>query len=359
MFYHLLLWLQPFWSALNVFRYITFRAIVAFFISLLLVLLFQPKFIKWFRNRKLGQPIRNDGPESHAKKEGTPTMGGLVVVCSVIISSLLLCDLANIYIWILCGLTLSYGVLGFLDDFLKVRDKSSKGISARTKLFFQFFFAILFVSILVLYVPSYTTEISIPFFKNLSIDLSWFYIPFAVLVIVGASNAVNLTDGLDGLVIGPVMTVAFAYGIFAYVTGHIKIAEYLQISYVSGVGDLSIFAAALVAGGLGFLWYNSFPAQIFMGDVGALALGGAIGMLAVLVKQELILILAGGVFVVEALSVMIQVLSYKIRGKRVFKMAPIHHHFELNGISEPKIIVRAWIISIVLAILSIATLKLR
>ncbi len=341
------------------FRYLTFRSMTAFFISLVFVLIFQPKFIRWFRERKLGQPIRDDGPQSHAVKEGTPTMGGLVVVCSVIASSLLLCDISNIYMWLLCGLTASYGVLGFVDDFSKVKDRSSKGIRARTKFLWQIFLALLFVSILVFFVPSYSTEVSVPFFKNMKVDLSYFYIPFAVLIIVGASNAVNLTDGLDGLVIGPVMTVAFAYGVFAYVTGHIKIAEYLQITYVSGVGDLSIFAAALVAGGLGFLWYNSFPAQIFMGDVGALALGGAIGMLAVLVKQELVLIVAGGVFVIEALSVMIQVASFKLRGKRVFKMAPIHHHFELNGISEPKIIVRAWIISIVLAILSIATLKLR
>jgi phospho-N-acetylmuramoyl-pentapeptide-transferase len=359
MMYHILLWLQGQWSALNVFRYLTFRSMTGFFLSLVIVLLFQPVFIRWFRTRRLGQPIRDDGPQSHAIKEGTPTMGGLVVVCSVIITSLLLCDLSNIYIWILCGLTASYGALGFMDDFSKVKDRSSKGISARTKLYWQAGLALFFVSILVLFMPSYSTEVSVPLFKNMNFDLSYFYIPFAVLIIVGASNAVNLTDGLDGLVIGPIMSVAFAYGIFAYVSGHVKIAEYLQITYIAGAGELSIFAAALVAGGLGFLWYNSFPAQIFMGDVGALALGGALGMLAVMVKQELVLIVAGGVFVVEALSVMIQVASFKLRGKRVFKMAPIHHHFELNGIAEPKIIVRAWIISIVLAILSIATLKLR
>lgn len=359
MIYHILLWFQSQWSALNVFRYLTFRSIAAFFISLAIVLLFQPVFIKWFRDRRLGQPIRDDGPQTHIVKEGTPTMGGLVVVCAVIVSTLLLADLANIYIWLLIGLTASYGVLGFVDDYSKVKDRSSKGVSARTKLYWQGGLALFFVTALVLFVPGYSTEVSVPFLKNIKFDLSYLYIPFAVLVIVGASNAVNLTDGLDGLVIGPVMTVAFAYGIFAYVTGHVKIAEYLQITYISGAGDLSIFAAALVAGGLGFLWYNSFPAQIFMGDVGALALGGALGMLAVLVKQEMVLLIAGGVFVVEALSVMIQVASFKLRGKRVFKMAPIHHHFELSGIAEPKIIVRAWIISIVLAILSIATLKLR
>jgi phospho-N-acetylmuramoyl-pentapeptide-transferase len=286
-------------------------------------------------------------------------MGGLVVVCAVLISTLLFADLSNVHIWILCGLTASYGVLGFMDDFSKVKDRSSKGVSARMKLYWQIGLATFFVSILVFFVPSYSTEISIPFLKNARFDLWYAYIPFAVVVIVGSSNAVNLTDGLDGLVIGPVMTVAFAYGVFAYVTGHVKIAEYLQITYIAGAGDLSIFAAALVAGGLGFLWYNSFPAQIFMGDVGALSIGGALGMLAVLVKQELVLLIAGGVFVVEALSVIIQVASFKLRGKRVFKMAPIHHHFELKGIAEPKIIVRAWIISIVLAIISIATLKLR
>ncbi|HMO17165.1 MAG TPA: phospho-N-acetylmuramoyl-pentapeptide-transferase [Oligoflexia bacterium] len=359
MLYHLFLWLQSEWSTLNVFRYLTFRSILGFFISLCIVLVFQPFFINWFRERRIGQPIRNDGPEAHLIKAGTPTMGGLVVVVAVIVSTLLLADLGNFYVWLLCGLTASYGILGFLDDYSKLKYGSSRGISARAKFFWQSGLAFVFVSALVLFVPGYSTEISMPFFKNATFDISYLYILFGVLVIVGASNAVNLTDGLDGLVIGPVMTVSFAYGIFAYVTGNVKTAEYLQIGFISGVGDLSIFAAALVAGGLGFLWYNSFPAQIFMGDVGALALGGALGFLAIIVKQELVLVIAGGIFVVEALSVMLQVGSYKLRGKRIFRMAPLHHHYELKGMSEPKIIVRAWIISIVLAIVSIATLKLR
>ncbi len=332
------------------------RSIVAFLLSLILVMIFQPVFINWFRKRKLGQPIRHDGPQTHTVKQGTPTMGGLVVVASVILSTLLLTDLMNPYVWIMIGITSGYGLLGFMDDYSKVRDKSSKGVSARSKLYCQFGLALVLVSILVFFVPNYSTEVSIPFMSSVKMELSYFYILFGALIVVGASNAVNLTDGLDGLVIVPVMSVAFAYGIFAYVAGHAKIAEYLQITGIQGAGDLSIFAAALIAGGLGFLWYNSFPAQIFMGDVGALAIGGALGMLAVITKNELVLVIAGGVFVVEALSVILQVASYKMTGKRIFKMAPIHHHFELKGMAEPKIIVRAWIISVVLAIVSIATL---
>lgn len=332
------------------------RSILAFLISLALVLIFQPYFISWFRNRKIGQPIRDDGPQSHAVKQGTPTMGGLVLVLAVIFSTIFLADLKNPYVWLTLLVTLGYGALGFVDDYSKVKDKSSKGVSAKSKLRWQVGIAFFLVSILVFFVPNFSTKITIPFFKEIYFDPGFFYIIIGTLVVVGASNAVNLTDGLDGLVIGPVMTVAFAYGIFSYVAGHAKIAEYLAITGINGAGDLSIIASALVAGGLGFLWYNSFPAQIFMGDVGALAIGGALGMLALIVKQELILIIAGGVFVTEALSVILQVASFKIRGKRIFKMAPIHHHFELGGMAEPKIIVRAWIISIVLAIVSIATL---
>ncbi len=324
-----------------------------------MVLFFQPKFIRWFRNNALGQPIRDDGPQSHLTKAGTPTMGGVVVVLAVAISTLLLSDLTNLYIWIILFLTLGYGAIGFVDDWKKVRIKNSKGISASSKMFWQIFLATVAVMLVLLFEPTFSTEITVPLFKNGKLDLGWAFIPFAVLVIVGTSNAVNLTDGLDGLVIGPVMTVAFAYGVFAYVGGNVKIAQYLQIPFVAGVGDLAIFAAAILAGGLGFLWFNSFPASVFMGDVGALALGGALGMLAILTKQELVLIIAGGVFVLEALSVIAQVTSFKLTGKRVLKMAPLHHHYELKGIQEPKIIVRCWIISIVLAVLAISTLKLR
>lgn len=359
MLYHLASFLRDQYSALNVFRYITFRAMVAFVISLLLVLLIEPVFIKWFREKHLGQPIRDDGPQSHLSKKGTPTMGGLIIVASVVISTLLLADLLNPYIWLLLIVTLGYAALGFLDDYEKIVNKNPKGLSARTKFKWQFGIAGLIMCILVFLVPSYSTILIIPFFKNASIDLSYLYIPFGMLVIVGASNAVNLTDGLDGLVIGPTITVAIAYGVFSYVAGHAKIAEYLQIAYLPGTGDLSIAAAALVAGGLGFLWYNTYPAQVFMGDVGALSIGGALGLISVMVKQELLLVVAGGVFVVEALSVIIQVFYFKKTGKRIFRMAPIHHHFELKGMSEPKIIVRAWIISLVMSVLSIATLKLR
>jgi phospho-N-acetylmuramoyl-pentapeptide-transferase len=360
MLYHLLYPLQEHFSVLNVLRYLTFRSMMAFVIALLLVLWLQPLFISWFRQKKLGQPIRDDGPQSHQVKKGTPTMGGLVVVLSICISTLLFADLTNSFVWATVLLTLSYAALGFTDDYRKVWRQNTKGVSARGKLAFQFLFAALAVSFLVLFVPEFSTKISLPFFKDVSFDLGRYgFVIFGMLVIVGCSNAVNLTDGLDGLVIGPIMTVAFAYGIFAYVTGNIKIAEYLQIPYLAGAGDLAIFAAAIVAGGLGFLWFNSFPAQVFMGDVGSLSLGGALGMLAVITKQELVLAIAGGVFVLEALSVIAQVASFKLTGKRVFKMAPLHHHYELKGLAEPKIIVRCWIISIVLALLAIATLKLR
>lgn len=332
---------------------------LAFFISLVLVLVVQPLFIKWFRAKALGQPIRDDGPQSHLSKNGTPTMGGLVVVFAVVFTSFLLVDLLNPYVWLLLAVTIGYGALGFMDDYEKIVNKNSKGVSARTKFKWQFGLAAILMCILVFFVPGYSTVVSIPFLKDAGIDLSYLYIPFGMIVIVGASNAVNLTDGLDGLVIGPTITVAVAYGVFAYVAGHAKIAEYLQIAFLPGAGDLCIFASALVAGGLGFLWYNTYPAQVFMGDVGALAIGGALGMLSVMVKQELLLVVAGGVFVAEALSVIVQVFFFKRTGKRIFKMAPIHHHFELKGMSEPKIIVRAWIISLVLAVLSISTLKLR
>lgn len=359
MLYHLLYPLRDYFSVLNVLKYITFRSMMAFVITLLLVLFFQPLFIAWFKKRQLGQPIRDDGPKTHQIKQGTPTMGGLVVVLAVLLSTALFAALDNVYVWMIFAITLGYGVLGFIDDYKKVTVKNSKGVSARAKMFWQIVIAAGLVSLLIFLNPNFSTAINLPFFKKASLDLGFLFIPFATFVIVGTSNAVNLTDGLDGLVIGPVMTVAFAYGIFAYVSGNVNLAEYLQITYLAGNGELAIFAAALIAGGLGFLWFNSFPAQIFMGDVGALAFGGALGMLAVLTKHELVLVLAGGVFVLEALSVIIQVASFKLTGKRVFRMAPLHHHYELKGISEPKIIVRCWIISIVLALLAIATLKLR
>ena len=359
MLYHIFYYFRDQSGFFNVFRYLTFRSMVAFFLTFLLVLVLQPRFIRWFREKHLGQPIREDGPQTHLTKKGTPTMGGLIVLIGVVVSTLLLCDLTNLYVWVLLGTTVSYGALGFLDDYRKVTGQNTKGVSARGKLYWQFGSALFFALVLKLFGPEFSTAVSIPFLKATQFQLGWWFVPFATLVVVGTSNAVNLTDGLDGLVIGPVMTVAFAYGVFAYVTGHKEIAEYLQIPYVAGCGDLAIFTAAIVAGGLGFLWFNSFPAQVFMGDVGALALGGAIGMLAIITKQELLLLIAGGVFVLEALSVILQVTSFKMRGKRIFKMAPLHHHFEVKGMAEPKIIVRCWIISIVLCVVSLASLKLR
>lgn len=351
------MWLREQFSALNVFRYLTFRSMVGFLLTLIIVLVFQPKFIRYIKERHLGQPIRDDGPQTHLTKKGTPTMGGLVLVLSAVVVTLLLADLLNPYVWITILLTLCYAGLGFLDDYRKVIQKNSKGVSAKLK--FRWQFAGAFIAVLLLKFAGLPTTIDIPFFKDTIVDLGWFFIPFGMIVIVGTSNAVNLTDGLDGLVTGPLMTTAFAYGIFAYAAGNAEISTYLKITHVHGAGDLGIFCACIIAGGLGFLWYNSFPAQVFMGDVGALALGGALGILALVTKQEIVLILAGGVFVVEALSVILQVASFKLTGKRVFRMAPLHHHFELAGISEPKIIVRAWIISVVLAVLAISSLKIR
>ena len=359
MLYHLHYFLSEHIGAFNVLRYLTFRSMMAFVVTFLLVLILQPTFIRWINKKFTGQPIREDGPESHQSKKGTPTMGGLVVLSSVLIGSLLFTDLYNPYVWAVLGLASLYGALGFVDDFSKVKVQNSAGIRAKTKLLWQFAGAFVFLGFVNAMIPEFSTAIHVPFFKNFSLELGAFFFPFSALVIVGTSNAVNLTDGLDGLVIGPIMTTAFAYGVFAYVAGNEKIADYLNIAYIAGAGDLAIVAASIVAGGLGFLWFNSFPAQVFMGDVGSLAFGGALGMLAVVTKQELVLVIAGGVFVAEALSVIAQVGSFKLTGKRVLRMAPLHHHFELKGMAEPKIIVRAWIISIVLALIAISTLKLR
>lgn len=352
-------YLSELFSGFNVLRYLTFRSMMAFLVSLSLVLFMQPRFIRLVMKKSGTQPIRDDGPESHNKKKGTPTMGGLVILCAVTLSTLLFANPDSLYVWVVLMVMLMYGALGFVDDFKKVSRKNTAGVKARTKLLWQYAIAVVAVFVLLEFSPNFSSSVQVPFFKSLNIDLGFLFVPFAATVIVGASNAVNLTDGLDGLVIGPIMTTAFAYGVFSWVSGHAGVAEYLQIAHIPGVGDLAIVAAAIIAGGLGFLWFNSFPAQIFMGDVGSLALGGALGAMAIATKQELVLILAGGVFVVEAMSVILQVASFKLRGKRVFRMAPIHHHFELKGLSEPKIIVRAWIISIVLALLAIATLKLR
>lgn len=358
MLYYLLYPLHTTYSAFNVFRYITFRAALAALMALLISFLVGPYLIRSLAARQIGQQIRADGPASHSAKAGTPTMGGTLIILAFVLSTLLLSDIANLYVAVVLLVTVGFGIIGFTDDYLKLTRKSSHGLSARTKLLCQL--AVAFVAVFLLYLqPGFSRVLAVPFFKNIHPDLGLWYIPFAMLVIVGASNAVNLTDGLDGLAIGPVMSAAATYGFIAYVTGHLKLAEYLQIPYVAGVGELSIFSAAIVAAGLGFLWFNTYPAEMFMGDVGSLALGAALGIVAVMTKNEILLVIVGGVFVIEALSVIFQVVSYKLRRKRVFLMAPIHHHYELKGWPEPQIIVRFWIISIICALVALSTLKLR
>jgi phospho-N-acetylmuramoyl-pentapeptide-transferase len=342
---------------LNVLRYQTFRAMVAFLFSFTFVLILQPAFIRKLKELGVkGQPIRDDGPKQHAVKQGTPTMGGAVMVAAVVLSTLLLANLNNMYVWVTMAVMLGYGLLGFADDWRKITKQTSKGISGNAKLGWQVVIAA--AAAILLMACGFATDLTFPFFKHMTFELSWAFVPFMVVVVVGTSNAVNLTDGLDGLAIGPVMTVAFTYGIFAYLCGHKEIADYLRLFHVAGVGELCVILSAILAGGLGFLWYNAFPAQIFMGDLGALGLGATLGLSALLVKHEIVLVVAGGIFVIEALSVIIQRYSFKWTGKRVFRMAPIHHHFELKGWAEPKIIVRFWIVSIVLALMSLTTLKL-
>lgn len=360
MLYHLLTSKQflELASWLNVFHYQTFRGMCSFLLSFILVLIIQPAFIRWLKARGLkGQPIRADGPSAHEGKRGTPTMGGMVIVLVVLVSSLMLNNLTIGYVWLTLYVLIAFAALGFVDDWRKVTQQNSAGVSERSKLLIQA--AIAGSAAALLYALHFSTLLSIPFLKDVGIELGIFFIPFVILVVVGTSNAVNLTDGLDGLAIGPVMTVAFAYGIFAYLGGNSRFSEHLELPYIAGIGELSIILSALLGAGLGFLWYNTFPAQVFMGDIGALALGGVLGFIAVLVKHELVLIIAGGIFVVEALSVLIQRFTYKLTKRRVFRMAPVHHHFELLGWAEPKIIVRFWIISIVLALMSLTTLKLR
>jgi len=345
-------------SVFNVIRYITFRSLGAAVTALLLSLFLGPLMINWLKKLQMKQVVRTDGPQTHLKKSGTPTMGGVLILFALLISLLLWVDLTNVSVWIVVFVTVCYGAIGFVDDYRKVVKKNPKGLSARQKMFWQIIVAGI-ASWLFLNFTHVKPDLHVPFFKNIVFDLGWFYIPFAMCVIVGASNAVNLTDGLDGLAIGPVITTTGTFMLLAYLSGNSVIAKYLEIPYVAGSGELAVFAAATATAGLGFLWFNTHPAQVFMGDVGSLSLGGAIGSLAVVTKNEILLCIVGGVFVAEALSVMIQVASFKTRGKRVFRMAPLHHHFELKGWPEPKVIVRFWIISILLAIVALSTLKLR
>lgn len=345
-------------SFLNVFKYITFRTFGAAMTSVLFCMLLGPWFIAYMQKKQMKQVVRDDGPQSHLSKKGTPTMGGTLILAGVVLPTLLWGDLTNQNVWICLLLTLSYGLIGFIDDYKKVIQKNPKGLAGRYKLLGQLFFAGI-AAYFIFKDSTIPSTLYFPFFKDAALDLGWLYIPFAILVIVGSSNAVNLTDGLDGLAVGPTITTSVTFLILAYCAGHYEIAKYLQIPHVAGSGELAIFLASVAASCLGFLWYNTYPAQVFMGDVGALALGGALGVVAVITKNEILLALCGLIFVVEALSVMIQVISFKTTGKRVFKMAPIHHHFELKGWPEPKVVVRFWILSILLAIATLSTLKLR
>jgi len=358
MLYHLLYPLRDVIPLFNVFRYITFRVAAAIVTALLLSWLLGPSFIRRLRRMSVGQNIRDVGPQAHQVKAGTPTMGGILILFACLGATLLWGNLTNVYLWIVVLVTAAFGAIGFADDYIKVRKRRNLGLTARAKMGLQILAAGA-MGVTLLFLPGFNPELTFPFLKRLVLNLGYFYIPFVVIVLVGASNAVNLTDGLDGLAIGETSVAAATYAVFTYLAGNRVIATYLQISHVPGVGEVAVFCGALVGAGLGFLWYNSHPAEVFMGDVGSLALGGAIGSVAVIAKQEILLALVGGLFVLEALSVIIQVASFKLRGKRVFRMAPLHHHFELSGWAEPKVIVRFWILSILFALLSLSTLKLR
>jgi len=359
MLYHLLYPLHTSLSLLNVFRYITFRTIYASLTAFLISFLLGPWLIRELSRWQVGQYIRDDGPQSHLKKAGTPTMGGILILFAALTSTLLWANLLNLLVWVALAATTCFGLIGILDDYQMQVKQQSRGLTVVAKFAMQGAVALV-IGLMVYLQAGFSGHVTVPFFKQISINLGWGYVLFAALVIVGCSNAVNLTDGLDGLAIGPAVIAFGTYMIFAYVTGHVKIARYLQISYIPGCGELAVFCGALVGSGMGFLWFNAYPAQIFMGDVGSLSLGAALGTIAVITKQEILLILVGGLFVIEALSVIFQVGFFKMtRGRRIFRMAPLHHHFELKGWPEPKVIVRFWIIAIALALISMSTLKLR
>jgi phospho-N-acetylmuramoyl-pentapeptide-transferase len=361
-FHYFLVPLADQFAIFNVFRYITFRVGGAVMTALLIAFLIGPSMIAWLRRKQgRGQPIREDGPQRHViEKQGTPTMGGLMILISSVVSTLLWADLTNAYVWIVLLVTLSFGLLGFTDDYQKVTKRSSAGISGRAKLVVQLAVAALAsYAAMRLEGPPLAGSVAVPFLKQVLVPLGWGFLIFGMLVICGASNAVNLTDGLDGLAIVPVMIAALAFALISYLVGNIKFADYLQLHYVAGTGELTVFLAALVGAGLGFLWYNAPPAMVFMGDTGSLALGGALGAVAIVTKHEIVLAIIGGLFVLEAVSVIIQVASFKLTGKRVFKMAPIHHHYEQLGWKESTVVIRFWIIAVVLALIGLSTLKLR
>ena len=359
MLYHLLYPLHSVFIGFNVFRYITFRSIGGAVTAFLAMLVFGPMFIRAMQRFQIGQVVRDDGPQSHLKKQGVPTMGGLLIIFAVTLSTLLWARLNNSLVWLALFIIVFYGLVGAYDDYRKIKKKNSKGLSAKGKLVFQIVGAGV-VGLYLFFHPGFNGHLSIPFLKHMNPDLGWGYIVFAILVIIGASNAVNLTDGLDGLAAGPTVISAAVYLVFSYLAGNVVMSEYLQISYVAGSGELAIFCGAIVGGCLGFLWFNAYPAQVFMGDVGSLALGGSLGAVAIIIKQEILLAIVGGIFVMEAISVIMQVGYFKMtKGKRIFLMAPFHHHFEKKGWHESKVVVRFWIVSIILGLFALATLKLR
>jgi len=361
MFYHLLYGLRNSSGAFNVFQYITFRTAMATLTALLVSLLLGPGLIRRLRDFQISQEIREEGPSSHQAKRGTPTMGGLLIITAMVLPTLMWAELSNVYVWMAIASTLSFGAIGFADDYLKVSRKHNQGLLARTKLGLQV--AVSLALGILLYWMShhgqFSTTLSFPFLKSFTPDLGWSYPILVVLVLSGAANAVNLTDGLDGLAIGSLLIVWAAFTVLTYAAGHAIVADYLAIANVKGAAELTVFCGAVVGASLGFLWFNCHPAEVFMGDVGSMALGGALGTMAVLIKQEFLLILAGGLFVIEAMSVILQVGSFKLRGRRIFRMSPLHHHFERGGWSETKVVIRFWIVAIIFALLALATLKLR
>lgn len=354
-------WLaQHFYSGFNVFQYLTMRSILGVLTALFLCFIVGPSMIRRLSHYQIGQQIRDDGPASHFSKAGTPTMGGALILVAITLATLLWADLSNRYVWVVLLVTLAFGAIGWVDDYKKLVLKNSKGLSAKRKYMWQSGAGI--IAALALYLTAQNaveTQLIVPFFKTIAIELHWLFIPVAYFVIVGSSNAVNLTDGLDGLAIMPTVMVAGALAVFAYLGGNVNFANYLAIPYVAGAGEIAVFCGAIVGAGLGFLWFNAYPAQVFMGDVGALALGAALGVIAIIVRQELVLLIMGGVFVVETISVILQVASFKLTGRRIFRMAPLHHHYELKGWPEPRVIVRFWIITVILVLIGLATLKVR
>jgi phospho-N-acetylmuramoyl-pentapeptide-transferase len=352
--------LTHYYSGFNVFQYLTLRAILGVLTALFISVITGPTVIRRLSSYRIGQPIRDDGPQNHLCKAGTPTMGGALILVAIAVSTLMWADLRNRYVWLVLLVTLAFGLIGWVDDYRKLVLHNSKGLPARVKYLWQSCVGL--AAALLLYFAAQTpaeTQLIVPFFKQVAIDLGLAFIPLVYFVIVGSSNAVNLTDGLDGLAIMPTVMVAGALGVFAYATGNVNFASYLGIPYVAGVGEVIVFCGALVGAGLGFLWFNAYPAQVFMGDMGALALGAALGVIAVVVRQELVLLIMGGVFVMETVSVILQVASFKLTGRRIFRMAPLHHHFELKGWPEPRVIVRFWIVTVILVLIGLATLKIR